>query len=402
VGEGLRILLVGSRILPVHHPGDKTFWLNLFDRLAAKGHQVRVLSVTYEPVTTPASYAVDYIRPIPVVVPSSTGRYSRENRWLEGTNNYLSKTLSFSRVLRGVARARDAFHPDVVHFIDNYGPVMMLVPAVAGSTPTSISAPTYFPRWMFYDAFLRTSFAPFDAIAPFSDAYTHRLHELGVADRPIVTIRWGVDPDRVHPATDDERRAGRLRLGIAPDRTVVMWTGFIQQTDWKDFRFAYRLGELTVAAAPDRFVFLYCFKPAHYRPELRELDRAGLRIVGSAPEYEDARASADCLLSPISATRSTAAPPLTWVEALARGLPILSTWIPGADEAIVPGESGWFVRSPEEGQRLLIEEGSDSTHFALLRAGARRIAVERFSLDRAADQYVGLWKQLSAGAGRGK
>jgi glycosyltransferase involved in cell wall biosynthesis len=402
VGEGLRVLFVGSRILPTHHPGDKTYWLNLFDRLASKGLEVRVLSVTYEPVSTPASYAVEYVRPIPVQIPSSTRRYSRENRWLEGTNNYLSKTLSFGRVLRGIARARDAFRPDVVHFIDNYGPVMLLVPAIDRATPKTIAAPTYFPRWRLYDEFLRASFAPFNAIAPFSDAFSRRLRDMGITGRPVVTIRWGVDPERVQPPTEAERRASRLRLGIAPDRTVVMWTGFIQQTDWRDFRFAHRLGELTMAAAPDRFAFLYCFKPAHFRPELRELERAGMRILGSAPEYEDARTATDCLLSPISATRSTAAPPLTWVESLARGIPILSTWVPGAEEAIVPGESGWFVRSPEEGQRLLIEEGGDPARLERLRAGARRTAVERFSLDRAADQYVELWKQLSGGARPGR
>src|SRR3989475_8480185 len=78
------------------------------------------------------------------------------------------------------------------------------------------------------------------------------------------------------------------------------------------------------------------------------------------------------------------------------GIPILTTDIPGTDEAVVDGESGFAVRSPEEAQGRLLEIEADSALQRRLRDGARRIAVERFSVDRAMDEYVDMWSKLVA------
>src|SRR3989475_8873322 len=49
VGDlALRIMIVGERILPFRHAGDKNFWLDMIRRLLQAGHEVEALSVDIE------------------------------------------------------------------------------------------------------------------------------------------------------------------------------------------------------------------------------------------------------------------------------------------------------------------------------------------------------------------
>src|SRR5207245_9278404 len=97
---------------------------------------------------------------------------------------------------------------------------------------------------------------------------------------------------------------------------------------------------------------------------------------------------------PVQGARATRAPPLVLPEILAMGIPTLTTSIPATDEAVIEGESGFAIRSPEEARERLVEIAADPTLQRRLREGARRIAVERFSVDRAKDEYVDMWSAL--------
>ena len=119
-------------------------------------------------------------------------------------------------------------------------------------------------------------------------------------------------------------------------------------------------------------------------------------MVNAPDVFRSACTAADVFLCPIQDPRSIAAPPLVWPELLAMGIPILTTDIPGTDEAVVDGESGFAVQSTEEAQGRLLEIEADPALQRRLRDGARRIAVERFSVDRAMDEYVDMWSALVA------
>ena len=130
-----------------------------------------------------------------------------------------------------------------------------------------------------------------------------------------------------------------------------------------------------------------------------ESELPGLRVFGTADAFHAARVSADVLLSPIQDTRSTAAPPLVWLECLAMGIPILTTEIPGTDEVVIDGKSGYTVRSPEAGRDRLQAMMVDREVRRRLREGARRVAVERYTVDRALNEYLNLWTTLANGSG---
>lgn len=365
----------------------------MFEWLSAQGHKSRILSVTLDaPSRAPPEY--EFIRPIRVPVPCGDERYNSEFHWMNATDNYASKTLTFPRIMRAIQRVSREFRPDVVHFTENYGPAMALLPLLGDSIPLTISTPTYSHNAPFYDWFLQRSLQSFDAVAPFSDAYSEVIRKYGLPRSKIVTIRWGVDVDKTRPPTDKERSEARDRLGISQNRVLLAWTGFIQQTNWGDFWFAYHLAELVREAAPQRFAFGFCFKPVFYERAFLAWERPGVRIFGSSEEFSDVLRAADYLLSPIQSPNSTVAPPLTWLEALAMGVPLLVTPGPGVQEVVLPGENGLVVRTPEEARDWLLGPGGDPELIRRLRIEARRVAEERFTLAQSGRRFVDLWKSL--------
>jgi len=392
-GDPLRILVVGQRMLPFRHAGDKNFWFDVLRRFRGAGHEVEVLSVMKEDASA-SNFPIHRVRPVPLYFRPDP-RFNQEFEFLGATSNYPSKTVSLPRIGQAIRRIRRDFHPDVIHFADNYGPAMLGLRAACGRAPMAISAPTYQADRPFYDLFLLASFRTFNAVVPFSDAYRRRLEELRVPRERIRRIRWGIDVDKFTPLTPAERAAARAQLGLDASRIVVLWTGFTQQTNERDFHDALLAASTTLHQKSSRFVFLFCFKPEHFNPSYLAFERVGLRILDTAEAFHAARASADVLLAPIRETRSTAAPPLVWLECLAMGTPILTTDIPGADEAVVADRSGFRVRSTKEASERLLQMEADPELLPRLRVGARQVAVERYSVDIAAREYAELWSQLA-------
>ncbi len=395
VGTGvpLRILFVGQRILPVRHSADKNFWLDMMHGLLASGHDIQALSIMLEDPGGD-SLPIRAVRPIPIFLKPDP-RFNQAHEFLAGTNNYASKTTTLPWMAREIRRLRKEFRPDVVHFMDNYGPGLIGIRAACGRLPMAISAPTYQRAKPLYDLFLLTSFRAFDAIVPFSDAYRRRLLELQVPSTRIRRIRWGVDVRAFAPPSEAQRESARRTLGIADDRFVVLWTGFIQQTDEVDLQTSVRVADLALRGAASRFEFVFCFKPEHFKDGYRKLERPGLRVLHHADGFRAAQIAADALLSPIHDTASTAAPPLVWLESMAMGIPIITTHVPGSDEVVLDGRNGVEFRSPEEAVDRLRGLQSDPELHRRFREGAREVVAERFSVDRSLREYIQLWSDLA-------
>lgn len=342
----------------------------------------------------PGNPPIHRVRPVPVYLTPDL-RFNPEYVHLAATNNYLSKTVTIPRIGREIRRRRRDFRPDVIHFADNYGPAMVVLRGACGNLSTAISAPTYQPNRPLYDVFLRASFSGFDAIVPFSEAYRRRLIELGFSPDRVRRIRWGVDTNKFSPPSEAERTAARGTLGLGTEDLVVLWTGFTQQTGEADLQFAIRTAQIALRRDPRGLAFMFSFKPEHYKESYQDLERPGLRVLHTAQTFESARKSADVLLAPVVDRRSTAAPPLVWLECLAMGVPILTTDIPGADEAVEDRRSGFVVQSAEEGAERLGDMKADPNLRRSLRGRARDIALERYSVEKSLQEYVDLWSALA-------
>ena len=157
--RALRIMIVGERILPFRHAGDKNFWLDMIRRLLVAGHEVEALSVDIE--ATPGNgLPIRHVPQIPVYF-RPDARFNAEHAQFGGVNNYVSKTTNVPIIFREVRRRQRTFRPDVIHFADNFGPATVILRAISRKVPLTLSAPTYHRNRPLYDVMLLASFSSF-------------------------------------------------------------------------------------------------------------------------------------------------------------------------------------------------------------------------------------------------
>jgi glycosyltransferase involved in cell wall biosynthesis len=233
-----------------------------------------------------------------------------------------------------------------------------------------------------------------DALVAVSPQVRDDLVALGVAPREkFAIVRLGIELGaRVDGA---DREASRRLLGVPPERFVVGWIG--RMTGVK------RTGDVLLA--------------------LRELRARGvdatLCMVGDGPDREAVEeqayrlgiarhclylgyqevvagwyAALDALVLP-SANEGT---PVSAIEALATGRPVVATRVGGVPDVIREGEDGFLVEvgDVEALAERLARLASDPGLRARMGAGARTRVVARYSVDRLVDDVDRLYRALLA------
>jgi glycosyltransferase involved in cell wall biosynthesis len=95
----------------------------------------------------------------------------------------------------------------------------------------------------------------------------------------------------------------------------------------------------------------------------------------------------------VSATDSTPAPPLTWLEAMAAGVPIITTAHPGVDEVIEDGTSGLVAADYEALEERLLDPQIGS-QLRGMRRGARDQHSRMYEIESVAARYAAVYREL--------
>ena len=223
---------------------------------------------------------------------------------------------------------------------------------------------------------------------------TARDHYRQLPDKNLVTLFNAVDPDRFDPAARPQ--AGnevRQRFGIAPDQTLAL----IVAQDFK--RKGLHPAIEAVARVPDeRLVLLVVGKPDP-RPYRQLAERLGVarRVVfaGPTPDTYGFYRAADLFVLPTWHDPCS----LVVLEALAMGLPTITTAQNGACELIEPGRHGYVLANPADvdglahGMRQLLDRDT--------RAAQREACLAlrpRLSYEHHLDQLESLYRRHAAGS----
>lgn len=137
---------------------------------------------------------------------------------------------------------------------------------------------------------------------------------LGMPAERVLLLPNGVDVDRFYPATDDRKRRLRRRLGLPASAVLALFVG----------RFVPKKGyDLLLAAAGGDYVLVLAGGAAPAGTE----HRAGVVFAGSLPpdELADLYRACDVFVLPSESEGF----PLTVQEAMASGLPVVTTDDPG-------------------------------------------------------------------------
>ena len=224
------------------------------------------------------------------------------------------------------------------------------------------------------------------------------LQSYGV-DRPVVVVPSGIDLGRFRQEPDPWRMAVlRSSLDIPPENLVLVSVGRLAEEKNLDELLALRaeLGNapvtlLLVGDGPDRVRL--------------EGAAAGLGLTAPdvvfagmvpAEQVADWYQLGDLFVS--ASTSETQG--LTYVEALAAGVPVLCRADPCLEGVIREGENGWTYRDSAEFQRKLALFQSQPHHHVKMAELARRSAGE-FSLQRFAERAEAIYRLQIARRGNG-
>jgi UDP-glucose:(heptosyl)LPS alpha-1,3-glucosyltransferase len=174
------------------------------------------------------------------------------------------------------------------------------------------------------------------------------VHWYGVPEDRISVVYNGVDTERFHPRNRQHREEIRRRHGIG-DEFVILFVS-------NNFRMKGLVYLIKALAEIKKF------DPTSYKclvlgrdrkaPYVRLAEKLGISqeviFAGSTDEPEKYYGAADLLVHPTFYDACS----LTVLEALASGLPVITTVLNGAAGTITDGQGGFVIQSPRDHQAL--------------------------------------------------
>jgi UDP-glucose:(heptosyl)LPS alpha-1,3-glucosyltransferase len=213
----------------------------------------------------------------------------------------------------------------------------------------------------------------------------------GVPLERLHLVRNGVDLERFRPPTAAERAAAREGLGLGAGRTVFAYVG----SGFARKGLAAAIRALPMSARGDAVPVLLVAGADRHARRYRDLAArlgvgAQVRFLGGVDDVRPVLWAADGFVLPTLYDPF----PNAVLEALAAGLPSITSTKSGAAEFIRDGENGYVVDALDVAglaramQALADPQGREA------RAAAARASVESLSLDSLARQLIGLYRRL--------
>ena len=405
-GVKLNVLLIGIDYFSNRGSGDKNFWYCLLPTLAETIEEIVVISFNYRTINVetqptanrsiqifnvrPSHIGID-LRPAPSTVHNKNKCHSH---FKSPPRSPLEYFLSFIRICPLVRRLVAERSITNIHLMDNFGPAMHLLQHWVSPVPVSVSAMGYYARSPLHDSYLQLCYRGLDAVIPFSEAYRKKLLELGLLEQRLHVIPWGIDVASVgEAATPEEREDLKHSLEIPSGRKLVLWTGFIQQIKEKELYVSLEIAQNLIQCRNDMH-FVFALKPGCCHPSYRRFATPRIRLLATTNEvFLRFLRAADYLLSPVTNTRSIVTPPLTWIEAMAVGVPVVTNQLPGVEAIVLPGENG-FVAESMAAIPALLDTALSHENKERIRKNAREYVLTHYTVAQSAIGYQTLWQKL--------
>jgi N-acetyl-alpha-D-glucosaminyl L-malate synthase BshA len=226
-----------------------------------------------------------------------------------------------------------------------------------------------------------------DAITAVSRFMADEAHKSLGIEKDIKFIPNFVDTEEFYPAPCQilDERSER-------DIVVIHVSNFRKVKRIQDLIYAMKI---VTKEAPDSKLILVGDGPERYNIEslVRELDlKENVLLTGYRSDVPDLLRCADVLVI-CSQTESA---PLTVLESMSSGVPVVATRVGGIPEIIKDNENGYLVpvKSPEEIAEKLLLLDNRPENIRMLGENARETIIEKYSIGKVLDQYKQVYESI--------
>ena len=245
-----------------------------------------------------------------------------------------------------------------------------------------------------------------DRFLAISEAMARNYRAAGLPEARLRVVPNGVDMERFRPAASGERDACCRDLGLDPALRWVVFVGFFSREKNPDVLFDAWLalpaavrdgtGLVFAGATESRYHEVDPLIAQRIRDEsVKRGDSHRVKLLGEIPGVERLYRAAELLAMP--STREAFG--MVVVEAMASGLPVVATRIPGVTDTIVEdGVTGILMppRNREALARALESLLVDRAAASAMGARARRAVGERYGLQVSINRWRQVYGQLAA------
>jgi glycosyltransferase involved in cell wall biosynthesis len=383
------VLLLGRGFYLHNKNGDKNFWLNLCRELSPMLDRLIIVSVNALPGKFEQEGNIFQYN-FPLSFHPNNGR-----EW--GLRlKFLMKSPSCRAVLRSITLIKlipflrkiiKQHRIETIHLMDNFGFLTGLLKLFFPELKVYATAITYnthgFPSSL-YTFYQKIVFGKLDRVAVSSKAYRDELIRHGFPDEKVEIIRWGVPLGNGNRGSSGKRKTS-LR------KKVILWTGFTQQIKEKSFFQSLAVARSIVRKNPS-VDFVFAFKQECFQDEYGLYREKNLKVIKTdRQEFLKLLGKTDLLLAPVETSGSTIAPPLSWIECMSRGIPVMSTQAPGAEEVLKNNLTGFVAKSNHELGDMIEKVVEDKKLLKEVSGNARGWVRENYNLKDIAEDYLKFW-----------
>jgi L-malate glycosyltransferase len=217
------------------------------------------------------------------------------------------------------------------------------------------------------------------------------IHNEGIPGRRVGVLYNGIDVDAFGAAVD--RSAARRELGVGPDDFVLLQVARLDYL--KDHATAVRTLARVVAQAPQVRLVLVGDGPerAGVEAQLHALNVTDkVRFLGTRADVARLLHGADAFLL----TSISEGIPLTVIEAMAAGLPVIATDVGGLREVVDDGVTGLLAPAKDDAALAshVLRLAADADLRRAMGDAGRARAKRYFDESRKADDYQRLYHEL--------
>ena len=369
----MNIMLIGIDFYPRQTPSDKNFWLSIVNEVKNKFQKIQIISFVKKKSDTHIevydNIVFNYFKFLSFPSPYSL------------IGGFIARLIAFCLNIINIKRIIKQNGIEVVHFVDNFGIVMPLMKLLYRNVRITASLAAARPKDRMYDLLLRISYSYLDRIATFTECLKERLIAMGIDKDKIDVIRWAVKIIAKEGRNDHYQNK---------DKKVVLWTGFLTQVREEDFFLAMRIAKRLIMTT-DKCKFIFCFKSHFFNTKYKKYESEGIEVQPNNISFNQIVNYSDIYFCPIKDQNKIIGPPLTWIEMMLHGKPIITTAVNGAKEIVKNRENGYICK--DEGALIdsLLNLVVDSRCCEKMGQYAREFIKDSFNFEVSCQKYLKLW-----------